>query len=140
MISSKSAAMMCHSLAILPMLVGGLIYGVSGSYMEYHAKATSYAWYELAPGIQILFQAMLNGAGSLMLLIAITLILLLVIPFRNNEKWSYWAIPLIGISAILIPIRAAIFISFETPASPPWLWLLLICTLFLSGLFLSHKK
>lgn len=137
---SKIAAMVCHGLAISPMLVGGLVYAMRDSYLPYHAAATTYAWHELAPGVQILFQAMLNGAGSLMLLTALTLILLLMIPFRQNERWSFWAIPLIGISAMLTTIRSAVLVDLNTPANPPWLWLLIVISLFTSGLLLSYKK
>lgn len=140
MTRSKIAAMVCHSLAISPMLVGGLVYANRDNYMSYHAAATTYAWQELAPGVQILFRAMLNGAGSLMLLTALTLILLLTIPFRKNERWCFWAIPLIGISAILTTIRAAVLVDLNTAANPPWQWLILVIGLFLSGLFLSYKK
>lgn len=140
MIRSKTAAMICHGLAIFPMLVGGLVYAIRDSYMTYHAEATTYAWQELAPGVQILFRAMLNGAGGLMLLIALILILLLTIPFRRNDQWCFWAIPLIGISAILTTIRAALLVEQNTPANLPWLWLLLVIGLFLSGLFLSYRK
>ena len=140
MTQAKTAALVCHSLAIFPMLVGGLVYAFSDNYMSYHAEATTYAWQELAPGVQTLFRVMLNGAGCLMLLTALTLILLLTIPFRNNERWSFWAIPLIGMSAILITIRAAVFVDLNTAANPPWQWLILVIGLFLSGLFLSYKK
>jgi len=136
----KTAAIFCHGLAISPMLVGGLLYAIRDSYFPYHAAATTYAWHELAPGVQVLFQSMLNGAGSLMLLTALTLILLLAIPFRQNERWCFWAIPLIGISAILTTIRAAVLVDISTPADPPWLWLLIVIALFISGLFFSYKK
>ena len=136
----KTAAIICHGLAITPMLIGGLIYALRDSYFSYHAAATSYTWDELAPGIQILFRAMLNGAGSLMLLIALTLILLLMIPFRQNQRWCFWAIPLIGISTILITIRAGISVELNSSSNMPWPWLLIVVGLFTSGLFLSYKK
>lgn len=136
----KIAAMICHGLAIFPMLVGGIIYAIRDSYLPYHAAATTYAWHELAPGVKILFQAMLNGAGSLMLLTALTLILLLIIPFRQNERWCFWAIPIIGISAMLTTIRAGVLVDINTPSNPPWVWLLIVICLFISGLFLSYKK
>lgn len=136
----KTAAMVCHCLAISPMAVGGLIYAIRDSYMPYHAVATTYAWNELEPGIQTLFLAMLNGLGSLMLMTALILILLLLIPFRQNERWTFWAIPLIGIGAMLTTIRAAVLVDLNTPANPPWPWLMLIIGLFISGLFLSYKK
>jgi hypothetical protein len=137
---SKRAAMVCHSLAISPMLFGGLVYAIRDSYLPYHAAATTYAWHELEPGVQTLFLAMLNGSGSLMLLTALTLILLLIIPFRQNQRWCFWAIPLIGISAMLITIRAAVLVDLNTPANPPWLGLLIVIGFFTSGLFLSYKK
>lgn len=140
MISSKATAMICHGVAIFPMLVGGLVYAISNSYMSYHAAATNQMWQELAPGIQILFRAMLNGVGSLMLLTALTLILLLTIPFRQNQRWSFLAIPVIGICALLITIRAAILVDLNTAANPPWLWLLPMIGFFVIGLFLSYKN
>jgi len=137
---SKTAALVCHSLAISPMLLGGLVYAIRDSYLPYHAAATTYAWQELEPGVQTLFLAMLNGAGSLMFLTALTLILLLIIPFRQNDRWCFWAIPLIGISAMLITIRAAVLVDLTTPANPPWQWLFIVIGFFISGLFLSYKK
>ena len=59
MTRSKSAAMVCHTLAILPMLVGGIVYAIRDNYMSYHAEATAYAWQDLSPGLQVLFLAML---------------------------------------------------------------------------------
>ncbi|WP_114326063.1 hypothetical protein [Candidatus Colwellia aromaticivorans] len=140
MITTKTAALICHSLAISPMFVGGLVYAIQNSYMSYHAAATNHSWHELSPGVQILFRAMLNGSGSLMLLTALTLILLLIIPFKQDQRWCFWAIPLIGISAMLITIRAAVEIDLMTPGDPPWEWLLLVIGLFISGLFLSLKN
>lgn len=140
MTQSKKIAMICHSLAVSPMLVGGLIYALRDSYLSYHADATTYAWHDLAPGIRVLFQAMLNGAGGLMLLLALILITLLAIPFKNNERWSLFAIPLIGISALLITVRAAIFVELNTPAAPPWPWLMLNVGLFISGWFFSLRN
>jgi hypothetical protein len=140
MIRSNTAAMICHGLAISPMLVGGLLYTIRDSYFSYHAAATTIAWQDLEPGVQVLFLAMLNGAGSLMLLTALSLILLLIIPFRRGEQWCFWAIPLIGVSAILTTIRAAVLVDINTPANPPWLWLLIVIGLFISGLLLSYKN
>jgi hypothetical protein len=65
---------------------------------------------------------------------------LLIIPFRQNQRWCFWAIPLIGISAMLITIRAAVLVDLNTPANPPWLGLLIVIGFFTSGLFLSYKK
>jgi hypothetical protein len=137
---SKKASFFCHVLAILPLLIGGLVYALRDTYLPYHAAATSHDWQTLEPGVQVLFKAMLNGAGGLMLLTSFILIVLLIIPFRQNERWSFWAIPLIGISAMLITIRAAVFVDVNTPANPPWLALLIVITLFISGFFLSYKK
>jgi hypothetical protein len=75
-----------------------------------------------------------------MLLTALTLILLLIIPFRQNDRWCFWAIPLIGISAMLTTIRAGVLVDLNTPANPPWLGLLIVIALFTSGLVLSYKK
>jgi len=140
MIEHKTSAMLCHGLAISPMLIGGMVYSIRDSYMPYHAAATTYQWHELEPGIQVLFRAMFNGAGSLMLLTALTLILLLSIPFRQNQRWSLWAIPLIGIGAMLTTIRGAVLVDLNTAANPPWLGLLVIIALFCSGLFFSFRK
>ncbi len=136
----KLAALICHGLAIVPMLIGGLVYATRESYLSYHATATAYTWEELTPGMQTLLQAMLNGAGGLMVLVSTVLLILLCIPFKNNDRWSFWAIPLIGISAILITIRAAFYVAINTPSNPPWQWLLILICLFISGWLLSYKS
>lgn len=139
-IQSKNIALVCHSLAILFMLVSGVVYALHNSYMSYHAAATAYSWHELSLGVQVLFQALINGAGSFMLLIALILILLLIIPFRQNQRWSLWAIPFIGTSAMLITLRAAIMVERNTQGNPPWEWLLVVISLFGIGLFFSLIK
>ena len=137
MFFTKKVSFICHALAATLMLIGGLVYFMREAYLPYHADATNHAWGSLEPGIQILFQAMLNGAGGLMIAIALTLIILLSIPFRRGEKWSYWVIPFIGICAMLTTLRSTLLVEMSTAAHPPWIILLVVTALFLVGLIFS---
>ena len=69
--------------------------------------------------------------------------ILLFIPFRKYEKWSYWAMSAIGITEYAPTFFANYYVSKVTLGSPPWQLMLLLIFSMLLALILSlthHKK
>lgn len=138
--TSKTLATICHAIGLMPMYIGGALYSTRSEYMPYHAIATGRSWDSLEPGLQTLYLATINGAGNLILSLAFALTLILAIPFQQGQRWSFWALPLIGVSAMVGGMLPAISVDLNTPADPPWQVFLVVITFFILGLFLSLKS
>lgn len=137
--NSKKIAFSCYVIALIPMYIGGMVYSLLSEYMPYHAIAVGHQWSELEPGLQLLILEALHGAGNLIIIVALAMSVLLAIPFRRGERWSYWSIPLMGCAAMLSGLSAAIKIDMNTPANPPWFVLVLVILLLITGLFFSLR-
>ncbi|NRB37733.1 MAG: hypothetical protein HRU20_04600 [Pseudomonadales bacterium] len=122
----NKAATILYSIALLPIYIGGLVYSCLNQFMPYHAVAVGHEWHELETGTQMLILAALNGAGSLMLTMAMVMTLLLLIPYKKAERWALIALPLLGLSTMLIVLRSALLVDLNTPANPPWFVLIII--------------
>jgi hypothetical protein len=63
--------------------------------------------------------------------------LLLFIPFRKGERWSYYSIPLIGFMVAGSSLCATLYVAANTPANPPWIAAAVSMILLFIGLLLS---
>ncbi|MCP4150192.1 MAG: hypothetical protein GY757_20765, partial [bacterium] len=89
-------AFTCHCLTVLLLFVFGLVYLLQAQFMPYHADAVGKQWGELAPAFQVLFLALMKVVAGAWLAGASAMALLLLIPFRKGERWSYYSVPIIG--------------------------------------------
>ena len=105
--------------------------------MPYHAVALGESWTEVDPALQVLILALMKVAGGGWLATALAVEILLFIPFSKGARWSYWAIPIIGLPATLSSLYATIDVANNTPASPPWIAAALGTILFIVGFILS---
>jgi hypothetical protein len=113
------AALVCYGLVALSSLAFGAVYLVRSSFMPYHAAAAGRPWHELDPRLQALLLGLMRAAGGGLLAGGITLAILLLIPFRDGEAWSRWAVPLIGFLLVLPTLYATVFIRLRTGARTP---------------------
>ena len=58
-------------------------------------------------------------------------------PFKQGLRWTYWAIPAIGLPPMLVNLYVAINVGLNTPGSPPWALAALGIILLLVGFILS---
>ncbi len=114
-----TAALACYLIVILVALSFAGIYLLRPQFMPYHAVAVGTSWSEVPPRTQTLFLALMRVGGGGWLAVAVGMAILLAIPFRRNEPWARWALPLTGLSAAVPTLYATLLVKARTPASPP---------------------
>ena len=132
-------AFVCYSLAILSGVIIGLVYLLSPEIMPYHQRAIGVAWKDLEPRLQLVLLTLLKGTGLGTLMTSLALGVLLIIPFRRGEKWSRWAIFVLGLGMLLPGFYFALKLYLITGVLTPWPIILLLVGLILAGFFLSGE-
>lgn len=130
-------ALLFYAINVLGMLVIGCIYIFSNEFMPYHSDVIQTSWVDVGANEKILYLGMMRTEGAGFLACALAILILLVKPFREGRRWSYWAIPIIGIVEYLPTLIATYHVSTITTATPPWLAVLSGCFLFVVGLILT---
>jgi len=133
-------AFCCHLLAILGLTIMGLIYLFRTEFMPYHAVAVGRNWVEVDSAFQILLLALIRAFGGSSFSTALALGIILFIPFRQGILWARWAIPLIGYATQLPSLFVTLTVTLNTPATPPWKFVVLGMVLLLVGLILSLES
>ncbi|MFH1076067.1 MAG: hypothetical protein V1753_04390 [Pseudomonadota bacterium] len=107
--------------------------------MPYHLEAIGVAWPNLAPQFKILFLAFLKGGGAGALASGIAIGIMTIIPFRKDELWAQWTIPLVGLTLDIPVLYSAITVAKGTTASPPMEVIAVAILLFIAGFLCSLK-
>ena len=106
--------------------------------MPYHGEALGLSWSELEPKKQVLILALMRAGGGGFLATGLTILILLVIPYRAGETWSIYGIPLISLCISSGTLYATWLVKTKTPGNPPiklsWLALLLTIMGFIFSL------
>lgn len=106
---------------ILITLVIGLLFVFKNEFFPFHADVIATQWEDVGNQAQVLYLGMMRTEGAGYLATAAALAFLLVIPFSRREKWSYWAMTVIGTVEHLPTLLATYHVATTTSASPPWL-------------------
>jgi hypothetical protein len=122
------------------MLVAGLVYQLSGRFMPYHSDVIQTKWSELTENQQILYLGMMRTEAAGFLASSLAIFILLLIPFRQGQRWSSYAICAIGVVEYLPSAIATYNVSILTTANPPWMALFTGVILLLVALMLSLSK
>jgi len=109
----------------------GLHYVSSSQVMPYHEEIMEVPWTDLPPRVRMLLLTLMKGTGLVAISTAVSLSLLLAVPFRRREPWSRWAILLVAATALLPTLFGALRLRAEAGAASPW-WphvvlLLMVC-------------
>ncbi len=134
------AAFFCYLFSLFLSTIFSLIYLFRSEIMPYHAAIVGQSWAEIDPAFQILLLALMKATGGGWLSASIAVGILLFKLFRQDIRWAYWAIPAIGLPAMLTNLSLSIYVTRNTPASPPWMLATLGTILLLVGLILSIKS
>jgi multisubunit Na+/H+ antiporter MnhB subunit len=132
-----TVAFVCYVLVMLVSLVFAGLYLGRSEFMPYHAVAIGIQWAQLKPEFQTLFLALLRVCGGGWLAATVAMGILVFIPFRRNESWTTWAVPLVGLSAAIPTLYATLLVKAKTPASPPWYGAAGVIVLLIVGFALS---
>lgn len=127
----------CHLIAMILLGGIGLVYLFQSQFMQYQAIAVGKTWIEMDPASQILWLALMRFIGGAWIATALAMGIVLFIPFRQGMRWARWAVPAIGLIALLPAFYAMLSISLNTPAVAPWRSVGLTIVLLIVGFMLS---
>jgi len=117
--SISIAAFVCYALAALLAVIFGIIYLGRSQFMPYHEEAIGTPWNKLDHRLQALLLGLMRTAGGGLLAGGLTVMILLLFPFRAGESWSLFAIPAIGLVTVVPALYATVLIRSRTRAHTP---------------------
>jgi hypothetical protein len=98
----------------------GLRYSCSPRIMPYHQQALGVSWDDLGPREQSVLLALLRGTGLCALITGLTVMTLLLIPFRRGERWVRWAISGLSFLTLIPALYESATLAAATGATTPW--------------------
>ncbi|HSR31012.1 MAG TPA: hypothetical protein VLY63_10640 [Anaerolineae bacterium] len=119
MSTTSRVALVCYGISAFVGMLFGVIYLIRPRFMPYHSEAVQSSWTDLDQNMRILILALMRVSGAGLLATGIAVLVLLAIPFRAGEAWSFYAIPLIGLCMSAGSLYATILVKTRTPGSPP---------------------
>lgn len=130
----------CHLLVILGIGIIGLIYLFRTEFMPYHAVAVGHSWKEVDSAFQILLLALIRAFGGASFSTAVAMGIILFVPFRRGTQWARWSILAIGYAYYVPALIATLSVTLNTPATPPWKFIVMGMVVLLIGLILSLES
>lgn len=123
-----------YALATLATLLIGLLYAFRPRIMPYHVQALETPWEEIDPNFQRLLKALLNGGGYFGISTGLSMLVLLLIPFREGAEWAGYAIGIIGLVGAL-PLGYIVYtVKKYTAGEPPLGVMIVVNLLLIAGL------
>ena len=113
-------AFIIYFLGALGSIAFGIAYLSCSTIMPYHQETINTTWEELSTGLQVLLQALIKLGAAGLFVTGLSMLILLLIPFRRGEKWAHWAIPLLGIIWGGFSLYVSATVAIKTHASSPW--------------------
>jgi hypothetical protein len=110
----------CLWLIVLALFGVGVHYMVASQPMPHHLEILDVSWDALTPHCRALIMTFMKGTGLLSVSTAVSLAVLLAVPFRRRESWSRWAILLVGSVTLVPAFLGAILVQIRTGHSSPW--------------------
>jgi hypothetical protein len=139
MLTFSSISLISYAMIAAIFLIFGLVYLVRKEFLPYHRQALGLSWSELDPKLQVLILALMKVAGAGFLVTGLTMLFLLMIPWRAGENWSIYALPAISLCACLGSVYATALVKTKTPGRPPLILSLLGLALTAIGFIFSIK-
>lgn len=107
--------------------------------MPYHAAALSKNWSVVDSSVQVLISALMTVAGGGWVSIGLIIVLLVVFPFKNNQTWAVYALPVLILLFYIPNLWATLYVLNNTPANPPWYGNAIACLSAIIGFFLYPR-
>ncbi|NER79939.1 MAG: hypothetical protein F6K42_10215 [Leptolyngbya sp. SIO1D8] len=137
MSKSMRIAFGCHLAAALLLLIFGLVYLFRPEFMPYHSDALAREWSAVERPYQVLILALMRVTGGAWLATAMAMVILLLFPFRQGDKWARWTIPAVGLVVSGSAFYATAYVRQHTPGNPPWIAVVVGMLLSVIGLVIS---
>lgn len=127
----------CYLLVAVSTTSTGLMYLLRDRLMPYHLDALGTAWEQLPAEQQLMFGALINGAGAGTTAAGVAMLLMLFFPYRRGETWAAWALFLVG-GLVTAPTALIILrVQANSAGRPPLAPVLAGLVLLVLGLGLS---
>lgn len=118
---TKLLAIVLYSIVTLITVGAGVKFFTAPEYFPYHAQASEVDWIDVSAGLQLLMLAGFKIIGAGFLGVALSLGLMIAFPFsRYGQRWSYFAIPLVGTMFWSITLATTLIVNSTTRADAPW--------------------
>jgi hypothetical protein len=127
----------CYLIAMFLLGIIGLVYLFQSQFMQYQEIAVGKTWTEIDPAFQILWLALMRFVGGAWIATALAMGIVLFIPFRQGMRWARWAVPVIGLVALLPAFYAMLSVTLNTPATAPWKSAALTIVMLVAGFILT---
>ena len=116
----EKIAFVLYMINSLILIIFGFRYLFCDTVMPYHQEAIGVPWTALEPGLQVLLNGLIKIAAGFFFIPGITMIVLLIIPFKNGEPWAKWFIPALSVLWLCFGLYIPVTIALKTHASTPW--------------------
>ena len=113
-------AFIVYLVVILLALAFGIVYLACPTVMPYHQQAIGMNWEDLGSGLQVLLTNLVTLVGAGFFTVALSCLIILLIPFRRGELWAKWAVPLVLMVSNAFCLYVTASVAAKTDASPPW--------------------
>ena len=108
----------CYLLIVAALAYTGIRYLLASEIMSYHLAAMGSSWDDLSPGAKVMTLCFMKSAAAGFVASSISVLFLLMFPFRKGERWAIWAIPAVVLSELIIVIACQYYIIINTPGRP----------------------
>ena len=106
-------------------------------YFGYHAEAAGTSWAAIEPGLQVVYLAVFKVCGAAILSVCVCMLIMIIVPFaKHHHRWSYYAIPIVGMLFWSITLATTLYVTSVTSAKAPWIGSL-ICVVMILVAFVS---
>ena len=133
----RRISFLIYAANVLLLIAIGFLFEFSSEFLPFHSEVIQTDWKDLDAKYQILYLGMMRTEAAGFLAAGTAIGILLFVPFRKHEKWSYWAMSIIGIIEYAPTFFANYHVSEVTQASPPWQLMLVLMLSMLAALILS---
>ena len=113
-------AFWCYFFSVLLLASFGFVYLVRAEFMPYHSVAVGLSWSAIPPQFQVLILALMKAVGGTCVALALLNFIVLIVPFRQGENWTFWALPLCALAQIAALVYAMSHVALNTAAKPPF--------------------
>ena len=130
-------AFTCHLLVTIVLVLTGALYLFTPKFMPYHSELVGKTWEQLDPSFQLLLLGFLKLSGGAVITIALAMLIILIIPFRQGIRWAKWTVPIVGLCGISASLYAALYIAFKARISVHWPSLVFFMVILIIGFLFS---
>jgi hypothetical protein len=128
----------CLWSVVLALLGVGVHYMTASQPMPHHMQILDVEWTALTPHSRALMMTFMKGTGLLSVSTAVSLAVLLAVPFRRREPWSRWAILLVGAVTLVPTFVGAVDVQIRTGHSSPWWPHVVLAAALIAGVILTR--